>query len=63
MQLSPFVEGAEPTPPLGHPRQLVGCPGGEVQPFPYFVSTCMLMNRYFVMYLSQTNLVPYCLFD
>ena len=29
MQLSPFVEGAEPTPPLGHPRQLVGCPGGS----------------------------------
>ena len=29
MQLSPFVEGAGPTPPLGHPRQLVGCPGGS----------------------------------
>ena len=55
-------KGAEPTPPMDHPRQLDGCPGGA-HPFSSFVPTFILMNRYCFSYLFRTNLVSYYLFD
>ena len=66
MQPPPFqflktsCKGADPTPPINHPRQLDGYPRGT-RPFSSFVPTCMLMNRYYtpVIVMNQSRTILY----
>ena len=58
--LKTLCKGADPTPPISHPRQLDGYPRGT-RPFSSFVPTCMLMNRYctLVIVMNQSRTILY----
>ena len=62
MQLPPFLLGAGPTPPIDHPRQLDGCPGGSPSLL-LFRTYIYTHESLLLLYLFRTNLVSYCLFD